>query len=75
MKGNIKYRFPIDISFEPLPDMSRLDKLDVKCFIKNNNYTAEEKEILENAATKMCPVGNSISPLVKRSYEFVYGTV
>jgi uncharacterized OsmC-like protein len=62
-----------EISYEPLPDMSRLDKISIKCFIKKDDYTPAEKAILENAATKMCPVGNSLNPDIQRSYHFVYG--
>lgn len=62
------------ISFEPLADMSRLGSVDIKCFIKSGRYSAEEKSILENAATTMCPIGNSLNPEVKRTYEFIYGT-
>ncbi|ACU63384.1 OsmC family protein [Chitinophaga pinensis] len=62
-----------EIRFSPMPDMSRLDTIDIKCFIRKGDYNAAEKQILEDAATKMCPIGNSLNPEIKRSYEFVYG--
>lgn len=62
-----------EIGFEPLAGMSRIDTIDIKCFIKNGDYTAEQKQILEDAAKKLCPIGNSLLPDIKRSYEFLYG--
>lgn len=62
-----------EIGYEILPDMSRLDQITVKCIIKNDNYSIAQKQLLEDAATKMCPLGNSLHPDIKRSYEFVYG--
>lgn len=62
-----------EIGFEMLPDNSRIDSIDIKCFIQKGDYTPEQKQVLENAATKMCPLGNSLHPDIKRSYQFLYG--
>lgn len=62
-----------EINFEMLPDNSRIDFIDIKCYISKEDYSSEEKQILENAATKICPVGNSLHPDIKRRYTFKYG--
>lgn len=40
-------------------------------FPKNNNYTAQQKRILESAA-KTCPVSNSLHPDIKKIINFNY---
>jgi|SRR5699024_7955342 len=62
-----------EIGFEMLPDNSRIDIINIKCFIPKENYTAEQKQILEKAATEMCPLGNSLHPDIERKIEFLYG--
>lgn len=62
-----------EIDFEMLPDKSGIDKIEVKCFIKKGDYTPTQKQLLENAATKMCPIGNSLHPDIKKNIEFFYG--
>lgn len=62
-----------EISYEPLPDMSRLKIINIKCYIQKDDYSDEQKHVLETAATKMCPVGNSLNPEIERTYHFIYG--
>jgi uncharacterized OsmC-like protein len=54
-------------------DKGRIGKLHIKCFITKGDYTAEQKQILENAAKQHCPIGNSLHPDIKKSFEFIYG--
>lgn len=45
-------------------------KLDIT-FPKGNNYTAQQKRVIESAA-RTCPVANSINPEIKKTITFNY---
>lgn len=45
-------------------------KLDIT-FPKDNNYTAQQKRVIESAA-RTCPVANSINPEIKKTITFNY---
>ncbi|MEK6511187.1 OsmC family protein [Myroides odoratimimus] len=62
-----------EISYEMLTDNSRIDTLEIKCFIEDAHFTFEQKQILEQTALNKCPIGNSLHSDIKRRYEFIYG--
>lgn len=52
-------------------DPRRVSEMLVVIKIPNENYTAEQKQILEDAAIN-CPVAKSISPEIKLEVKFEY---
>ncbi|WP_222852295.1 OsmC family protein [Olivibacter sp. SDN3] len=61
-----------EISTDYDSDKGRIAKIHIKCFIKKGDYTAEQKQILEDAA-KQCPIGNSLHPDIEKNIKFLYG--
>lgn len=62
-----------EITVEMSNDKTQVGKLGVKIFL-DNNFTDEQKAIIENGAKHKCHVGNSLDKCIDRSYEFVYNT-
>jgi len=60
-----------EITYEMSEDGSQLGTVHVKIFF-GNEYTDEQKQIIEFAAQNLCHVGRSINPDVKKEFEFIY---
>ena len=61
-----------EISYGMHADGDRVGEIHVKIHFASGDYTSQQKELMENAAKKLCHVGNSLNPEIKRSYEFTY---
>ena len=52
-------------------DPRRIVELILEVTLPHNNYSTNEREIIEQAA-KACPVGNSLHPATKKTVTFAY---
>ena len=52
-------------------DTTRIGKMDIK-FSFNNDFTEEQKQLLETAAKTKCHVGQSLNPAIQKSFKFDY---
>lgn len=62
-----------EITYEMSEDKNKIEAMSIKIFL-GNEYTDQQKEVIENAAKYQCHVGNSLDPAIKREYEFTYNT-
>lgn len=60
-----------EIVYEMTEDKTRIGTLHIKMFFEND-YSDEQKQVIELAAKTQCHVGNSIDPAIKKQYEFFY---
>lgn len=60
------------LTYEMHADGDKVGIINVKLSF-DKEYTAEEKEVIETSAKKLCHVGNSLNPEIVRNYEFTYG--
>lgn len=52
-------------------DTIRIGKMDIKISF-TNEFTAEQKQILETAAKTKCHVGQSLNPAIQKNFNFDY---
>ena len=62
-----------EITYEMNEDKSGIGAMNIKIFF-DKNYTDEQKQVIEQAAKKLCHVGNSLDPTIFRLYEFNYNS-
>lgn len=62
-----------EIMYEMNEDNSGIGAMNIKIFF-GKNYTDEQKQVIEQAAKKLCHVGNSLNPTIFRMYEFNYNS-
>lgn len=60
-----------EITYDMSEDGSRLGKMNIKIFFAND-YSPEQKAIIEEAAKTKCHVGKSLDPAIEKNYEFIY---
>lgn len=60
-----------ELSYEMHADGGKVGKINVKIFF-DKEYTAEQKEIMEDSAKNLCHVGSSLNPEIVKNYEFIY---
>lgn len=60
-----------EIVYEMTEDKTKVGTMHIKIFF-GNDYTDEQKEVIEFATKNQCHVGNSLDPAIKRVYEFFY---
>lgn len=61
-----------ELSYEMSAEGGQVGTINVKLFF-DKDYTAEQKELIENSAKNLCHVGNSLNPAIIKNYEFTYG--
>lgn len=61
-----------ELSYEMSAEGGQVGAIHVKLFF-DKEFTAEQKEIIENSARNLCHVGNSLNPAIVKNYEFTYG--
>ena len=61
-----------ELSYEMSAEGGQVGTIHIKLFF-DKEYTAEQKDIIENAAKNLCHVGNSLNPSIVKNYEFLYG--
>ncbi|MCW2259473.1 MULTISPECIES: OsmC family protein [Sphingobacterium] len=61
-----------ELSYEMAAEGGQVGTINVKLFF-DKDYTAEQKELIENSAKNLCHVGNSLNPAIIKNYEFTYG--
>lgn len=61
-----------ELSYEMSSEGGQVGTINVKLFF-DEDYTAEQKELIENSAKYLCHVGNSLNPAIIKNYEFTYG--
>ncbi|QNL52209.1 OsmC family protein [Olivibacter sp. SDN3] len=59
------------IDFEMNEDRTKVSKINIKALF-GNDYSDEQKQVIEFAAKNYCHVGKSIDPAIERVFEFVY---
>lgn len=62
-----------ELSYEMSAEGGKVGTINVKLFFDKEDYTAEQKEWMENSAKNLCHVGNSLNPAIVKNYEFTYG--
>ena len=62
-----------ELSYEMSAEGGQVGTINVKLFFDKDDYTAEQKEWMENSAKNLCHVGNSLNPAIIKNYEFTYG--
>lgn len=62
-----------ELSYEMSEEGGKVGTINVKLFFDKEDYTAEQKEWMENSAKNLCHVGNSLNPAIVKNYEFTYG--
>jgi len=62
-----------ELSYEMSAEGGQVGTINVKLFFDKDDYTAEQKELIENSAKNLCHVGNSLNPAIVKNYEFTYG--
>ncbi|WP_119790669.1 OsmC family protein [Flavobacterium anhuiense] len=60
-----------ELSYEMHADGNRVGTINIKIFF-DKEYTAEQKEIMEDSAKNLCHVGSSLNPEIVKNYEFTY---
>lgn len=60
-----------EIVYEMSEDRTRVGSMHIKIFFEND-YSDEQKAVIENAARKKCHVGNSLDPSIDKVYEFIF---
>lgn len=60
-----------EILYGMTQDKTKVGTMTIKIFF-NNDYTDEQKKVIEYAAKNQCHVGNSLDPDIKKEYEFIY---
>lgn len=60
-----------ELSYEMHPDGGKVGTINVKLYF-GNDYTPEQKEVIEISAKDLCHVGSSLDPAIVRNYEFIY---
>jgi len=60
-----------EITYDMSEDESKVGKINIKIFFKND-YTPEQKAVIEVAAKTKCHVGKSLDPSIEKNYEFIY---
>lgn len=61
------------VDWELSKDTTRIGSMDIKISF-SENFSDEQKEILEIAAKTKCHVGQTLNPLIEKNFEFVYET-
>lgn len=61
-----------ELSYEMSAEGGQVGTINVRLFF-DKDYTAEQKEWMENSAKNLCHVGNSLNPAIIKNYEFTYG--
>lgn len=61
-----------ELSYEMSAEGGQVGTINVRLFF-DKDYTAEQKELIENSAKNLCHVGNSLNPAIIKNYEFTYG--
>jgi uncharacterized OsmC-like protein len=61
------------VDWELSKDTTRIGSMDIKISF-SENFSDEQKEILEIAAKTKCHVGQNLNPLIEKNFEFVYET-
>ncbi|KFF09803.1 hypothetical protein IW15_22400 [Chryseobacterium soli] len=61
-----------ELSYKMSVEGGQVGTINVKLFF-DKDYTAEQKELIENSAKNLCHVGNSLNPAIVKNYEFTYG--
>ncbi len=59
------------IDFEMDADKTKVAKINIKALFAND-YSDEQKQVIEFAAKNYCHVGKSIDPSIERVFEFMY---
>lgn len=62
-----------ELSYEMSAEGGKVGTINVKLFFDKEDYTAEQREWMENSAKNLCHVGNSLNPAIVKNYEFTYG--
>ena len=62
-----------ELSYEMSAEGGKVGTINVKLFFDKEDYTAEQKEWMENSSKNLCHVGNSLNPAIVKNYEFTYG--
>ena len=60
-----------EILYGMTEDKTRVGTMTIKIFFEND-YTEEQKQVIEFSAKNQCHVGNSLDPGIKKVYEFNY---
>ncbi|ACU63394.1 OsmC family protein [Chitinophaga pinensis] len=60
-----------EITYEMSTTGSGVGKINIKLFFKDD-YSAEQREVIENAAKKQCHVGNTIDARIEKEFQFIY---
>jgi uncharacterized OsmC-like protein len=53
-------------------DTTRIGSMDIKITFAND-FSNEQKKILEDAAKTKCHVGQTLNPAIQKKFEFTYG--
>lgn len=61
-----------ELSYEMHADGNKVGTINIKIFF-DKEYTAQQKEIMEDSAKNLCHVGSSLNPEIVKNYEFTYG--
>ena len=62
------------IEWALIEDTTRIGSMDIEITFAND-FSDEQKEILETAAKTKCHVGQTLNPAIEKEFKFTYGVI